>query len=425
MKERLEKLLAYFAKKIIAKYQPKVVGITGSMGKTSAKEAVFSVLKTKFNVRKNIKNYNNELGVPLTIIGTESGGRSPLGWLKVFGTAIWLLIIKRKKYPEVLVLEMGADKPGDIGYLVNIVPCDVGVVTKVGPAHLEAFKTVANIAKEKRKIVTHLAEKGKAVLNWDDPLVKSMADKVKAEVISFGYNEEADVRSQDMSQHGEGLDLAGIKFKIDSKGSVVPIFLPGVVGAHQINSALIGAAVGVAMGMNLIEVSEGLKDYKTPKGRMSLIRGDRDTLIIDDTYNSSPRAAKAALDALAKLNIEQVERKVAVLGDMLELGDYTEEAHRELGKSVAEAGIDYLILVGKYREETARGAVEGGLTEVIKFEDSLKARQEINDLIKSKDLILVKGSQGSRMERLVKTLMAEPEKAEELLVRQDSSWGDR
>ena len=425
MKERLEKLLAYFAKKIIAKYQPKVVGITGSMGKTSAKEAVFSVLKTKFNVRKNIKNYNNELGVPLTIIGTESGGRSPLGWLKVFGTAIWLLIIKRKKYPEVLVLEMGADKPGDIGYLVNIVPCDVGVVTKVGPAHLEAFKTVANIAKEKRKIVTHLAEKGKAVLNWDDPLVKSMADKVKAEVISFGYNEEADVRSQDMSQHGEGLDLAGIKFKIDSKGSVVPIFLPGVVGAHQINSALIGAAVGVAMGMNLIEVSEGLKDYKTPKGRMSLIRGDRDTLIIDDTYNSSPRAAKAALDALAKLNIEQVERKVAVLGDMLELGDYTEEAHRELGKSVAEAGIDYLILVGKYREETARGAVEGGLTEVIKFEDSLKARQEINDLMKSKDLILVKGSQGSRMERLVKTLMAEPEKAEELLVRQDSSWGDR
>ena len=422
MKKTLEKILAFLAQAIVNKYKPKIVGITGSMGKTSAKEAVFAVLKTKFNARENIKNYNNEIGVPLTIIGAETGGKSPLGWLKVFGRALGLIFGQDKNYPEILVLEMGADKPGDIGYLTEHFPCDIGVVTKVGPAHLEAFKTVENIAKEKQKIVTHLGKEGIAILSYDDPLVREMHKRVKAKVVFFGQVEAANVRSIELIQQGRDMDLSGIKFKIAYQGSAVPVYLPGVVGAHQINSALIAAAVGLSLNMNLIEVSEGLRDYKTPKGRMNLIAGKNSTLIIDDTYNSSPRAAAAALDALADLNVGGAERKVVILGDMLELGDFTEQAHIDLGQKAAATGMKLLVCVGAFRDMIARGAMENGLHAIVKFVDSREAAGKVGELIKENDLILVKGSQGARMERVVKALMKESERAGELLVRQDNEW---
>lgn len=423
MKKLLEKILAFLAGKIVAKYKPQVVGITGSMGKTSAKEAVFAVLATKFNVRKNIKNYNNEIGVPLTIIGEESGGKSAVAWLNILFKAIRLIINYDKEYSEVLVLEMGADKPGDIGYLTEIIHCHVGVVTTIGPAHLEAFKTVENVAKEKQKIVSHLRAEDTAVLNADDLLVKKMHQKTKAKVIFFGYNEAATVRAVELSSQSENLNLSGIKFKIAYSGSTVPIFLPGVVGAHQINAALIAASVGIAFGLNLIEVSEGLKNYTTPRGRMSLVEG-RGTLIIDDTYNSSPKAAEAALEALSKLNVGENSRKVAILGDMLELGDYTDEAHYELGKQAAESGVELLVCVGNFRKETARGGIESGLlnTKIVQFNDSDEASNKIGGLIQLNDLILIKGSQGARMEKVVKALMKEPEHASELLVRQSEEW---
>jgi UDP-N-acetylmuramoyl-tripeptide--D-alanyl-D-alanine ligase len=421
MKKVLEKVLASLAQRIINKYKPKIVGITGSMGKTSAKEAVYAVLKSKFNTRKNIKNYNNELGVPLSIIGHESGGRSLIKWLMVFLKAFRTIFLTDENYPEVLVLEMGADKPGDIEYLVKCFPCDVGVVTRVGPAHLEAFKTVENIAKEKQKIVTLLDKDKLAVLNYDDELVKVMAEKVKCDVMYFGYDENADIYSIDLKHHGEGLGIKGIGFKIAKGGSAVPVLLPGVVGEHQINSALIAATVGLGMGMNLLEITQALKEYKAPRGRMSLVTG-KSCLIIDDTYNSSPKAAFAAVEAVSKLNIDQVARKVAVMGDMLELGDMNDEAHVELGKKIAEAGFDLLIVAGLNKELTAKGAKENGLENILKFDDSVKVASEIENIIKQNDLVLVKGSQGSRMERVVKVLMKDSDRAGELLVRQDKSW---
>lgn len=426
MKKILETILGKLAKRIVLKYQPKVVGITGSIGKTSAKEAVFAVLERKFRARKNIKNYNNELGVPLTIIGEEAGGRSLSKWFNVFRKACQLIIKKDWDYPEVLVLEMGADKPGDIGYLVNIVPCNVGVVTTIGPTHLETFKTVENVAKEKQKIVTHLDKSGIAVLNYDDELVRAMADKTIAKVIFYGQTNQAQIYAVDMFNQGVTMDLEGVKFKISDGRSSVPVFLPGVVGMHQINCALIAAAVGTALDMNLIEVSEGLKNYHAPKGRMHLIEGAGETLLIDDTYNSSPKAAIAALEALATLNLPAVIRKGAILGDMLELGDYTDEAHFELGKKAAELHLDFLVCVGINREKIAEGALKNGLKEekIFKFENSEMAGPGIKDLLKSRDLILVKGSQGSRMEKVVKVLMQYPEKAGDLLVRQTEDWVD-
>jgi UDP-N-acetylmuramoyl-tripeptide--D-alanyl-D-alanine ligase len=423
MLKLLQFILAWLAMAIIKKYQPQIVGITGSIGKTSAKEAIFCVLQTKFNARKNIKNYNNEIGVPLTIIGQESGGKSALGWLKVFSAAMNLIFFHDKEYPDILVLEMGADKPGDISYLVEKFPCDIGVITAIGPTHLEAFKTVEEIVKEKQKIVSHLKASNTAILNADDALVKKTHAKTRAKVIFFGYDESAGVRAIELDEQAGALDLAGVKFKIAHGGSAVPVFLPGVIGAHQINAALIGASVGIALGMNLIEISEGLKNYHSPKGRMNLISG-RKTLIIDDTYNSSPKAAEAALKTLADAKIGDIKRKAAIFGDMLELGDFTEEAHYELGARTARAGIDILIAVGKFKDMICQGARENGMPEqsVFSFVNSTLAAQGVENIIQPGDLILVKGSQGSRMERVVKALMKEPEKAGELLVRQEREW---
>lgn len=296
MKKLLYFILKILSRRIIKKYKPVIVGITGSIGKTSAKEATYAVLCSHFNVRQNIKNYNNEIGVPLTIIGAETGSRSIVLWLKVFAKALSLLIKHDVNYPEILILEMGADKPGDIEYLVEIAPQTIGVVTKIGPTHLEFFGSVDEVAKEKQKIVTCLNKENFAVLNFDDALVMKMGKKVSAKVMTFGFEQGADVRAIEMSNRGQGLNTEGLNFKVQYQGSSVPMFLPGVIGSHQINAALVACAVGLSLGMDLIQISRSMANYHAPKGRMNLLLVIKNSLIIDDTYNSSPDAAKAAIE---------------------------------------------------------------------------------------------------------------------------------
>ena len=311
----------------------------------------------------------------------------------------------------------------DIEYLTNLVPCTISVVTKVAPAHIEFFGSIEAIAREKQKIITHLKKDNFAILNFDDDNVRAMEKNTKAQVLSFGYSADSKVRAIDLEDQGQGLEIQGIKFKISYNGSSVPVFLPGVIGAHQIYSAMAAAAVGGALGMNLIDISIGLKEYRAPKGRMNLIKGIKNSLIVDDTYNSSPEAAKAAVEAVAKINPKDVNAKIAIMGDMLELGSMTEEAHYTLGKLIAENGYNYIIAVGKYRDYIIKGARENGLEGFTQgFENSEIAKNQIRQIINDKDVVLVKGSQGSRMEKIVKALMLEPEKAEELLIRQTNSW---
>ncbi|MFH0987898.1 MAG: Mur ligase family protein, partial [Parcubacteria group bacterium] len=208
MKRAIQKILAMLARRIVRKYKPRIVGITGSVGKTSAREACFSVLNSKFHCRRNVKNYNNELGVPLTIIGAESGGKNIFRWLSVVFQAWRLIIAKDKNYPEVLVLEMGADKPGDIEYLLSIAPLDAAVVTKVGPTHLEFFDSVENVAREKSQIIAGLPASAFVALNYDDPLIRKMENKTKSRVIFFGQDEKATVRSIDLE--GQSFDAHGL-----------------------------------------------------------------------------------------------------------------------------------------------------------------------------------------------------------------------
>ncbi|MFA5358390.1 MAG: UDP-N-acetylmuramoyl-tripeptide--D-alanyl-D-alanine ligase [Patescibacteria group bacterium] len=434
MKKLIQKILRFFARRILLRYKPQVVGITGSIGKTSCKEAIYTVLSSEFSARQNDKNYNNEFGVPLTVIGTETGGRNIFKWLLVFGRATRLLFWRDKSYPAVLVLEMGADHPGDIKYLTDFVKCYVGVVTGVAPVHIEFFGDLENIAKEKSVMVKSLDKNGIAVLNYDDELVRGMANGLRAgKVITYGFEAGAEVQGYEEKISGQNISrkdgveaIRGISFKVSYDGNVVPVFLPAVVGKHSVNAALAAIAVGVAFGLNLVRIAESLGQYRPPKGRMNLIDGIKYTLIIDDTYNSSPKPAIAALEVLAKVQLPQARRKYAVLGDMLELGSYTERAHLEVGRKVAELGIDYLLTVGERSLQVANAAIGAGMSEdrVYTFDNSAEAGKFLQDRIEQGDLILVKGSQGMRMEKIVKELMAEPLRAKELLARQGGGWED-
>jgi len=429
IKKILEFKLRFFAKAILARYNPEVVAITGSVGKTSTKEAIYAVLTSTFNCRRNQKNYNNEIGIPLSIIGAESGGRSILKWIKVFFKAAFLLIKKDKNYPRILILEMGADHPGDIKYLTSFVPVKIGVVTAVGPVHLEFFETIDRIAKEKGTLIKSLAKTGYAVLNYDDKLVKAMAEKTNAKVITFGFLDQADVSAFETSishdvNYQDVSTIQGISFKLKYQGKTVPILLPKVLGKHLVYTALAAITVGIIYNLNLHIIIDALKNFEPPKGRMHIILGVKNTLIIDDTYNSSPLAVQEALYQLSQINLNQHHKKYAVLGDMLELGSITEQAHQETGEAVVRYGVDYLITVGEMSRDIVRGAVAKGMSKdhCFNFKDSLEAGKFLQQRISEGDLILVKGSQGVRMERVVKELMAEPQRAEELLVRQDKEW---
>ncbi|MCC6639000.1 hypothetical protein IT409_00395, partial [Candidatus Falkowbacteria bacterium] len=235
MKFILESLLSFLAHAIITKYKPRVIGITGSVGKTSTKDAIVAVLKGRFEVRETYKNYNNELGLPLTIIGAQAQGKNLFGWLRVVGKALYLLLFK-VSYPNILVLEMGADKPGDIDALTQIAPVSIGVLTAVSEAHLHEFKSVEKVLAEKEKIVTKM-KMGRAIINADDALVASVAQRVRANVTTIGIDNDASMRALEVSLYG--LDdpscesenrfectTWGTTFKISHAGSAVPFFLP-------------------------------------------------------------------------------------------------------------------------------------------------------------------------------------------------------
>lgn len=418
MNKIIQLILKILAKAIIYKHKPKVIGITGSVGKTSTKEFVYQVLSKKFRVRKNIKNYNNEIGLPLTIIGLESPGRSISGWIKLFFKSFEVLF--KKDYPEILVLEMGIDKPGDMAYLLSIVKCDIGILTRIGYSHLEYFKTIEKVREEKGLLVKSLDEKGWAVLNYDDENVRSLATETHANVLTYGSNDLATVKAQNIrfEKHGNSF---GSEFDVVYK-DIVHVSLDGLVGKPVVEASLAAACVGMIFDINPSETPLVLKEIKPIAGRMNFIAGQNGSIIIDDTYNASPQSTIAALNTAKEIDVEG--RRIAVLSDMLELGEKAEEGHREVGKRVVELGFDILITVGKDSYFTALSAKIAGMdpNNVFYFKEHGEVPEFLFKLIQPTDLILVKGSQGMRMERVVKQIMAEPEKAEGVLVRQDEEW---
>jgi UDP-N-acetylmuramoyl-tripeptide--D-alanyl-D-alanine ligase len=418
MRNSVKRILYILAKLTLARYRPRIVAITGSVGKTSTKEAIALVLKSQFSIRANAGNYNNEFGVPLTIINEESGGKSPVVWLIVFLKALVKLIYT--DFPQVLILELGTDHPGDIAYLAGLLGrIEVGVVTWIGVSHLEFFANVNELAREKLSLVKNLDKQASAVLNFDNPKILEGQAQTKAEIMSFGFNENTRVRASDFQLlHVD--NQWGVNFKLHYQGTVVPFFLPSALGKPAGYAALAASAVALKFGLNLVQVSQALKFYLPPAGRLRLIKGLEQTLVIDDTYNASPDSTIAALEVL---NEVAVGRKIAVLGEMLELGAKNDSGHREVAGKIVEQGIGVVFLVGDnakiIQDELSKRKFSG---RVVWFSDSNQAKQAVKNALLDQDTILVKGSQGIRMERIVKEIMVEPAKAQSLLCRQTEKW---
>lgn len=428
MKKIIMCLLAFFANKIVQKYQPKVVAITGSVGKTSSKEAISLILSHQYRVRSNFSNYNNEFGLPLTIIGSKSAQKNIFKWFLIFLKSLALLVLKNKNYPEVLVLEMGVDREGDMDYLLKIVRPDRAVLTNISHSHLEYFGSLDKIKKEKLKLLEGLKKGGVAIVNSDNDFLKDIKNELKFPVINYGFKAGADVLIKDLNfvvpEESLNDNFYGANFKLEYKGSLIPISLPGVLSKSSIYSILSALAVAVSLDLNLVDLITYLNEFKVPAGRMNVLKGIKNTILIDDTYNSSPESSLLALDFLKEIKKRRGAKKIVVLGDMLELGSYTEEGHRLVGEKISQIDIDEIILVGEKARDIGRGAIDNGFNKdfVFQFKDSNQAGLFLQNRMKEGDIILLKGSQGVRMEKAVKEIMAEPLLADQLLVRQSGNW---
>jgi len=428
MKSLFQKLLAWKARKIIQKYQPKVVGITGSVGKTSTRNAIATVLRAKYRVRTNIENYNNEFGVPFTIIGMKSPGRSIFGWLKLFWKADKLILFRDQNYPNMLVLEYGVEHPGDIDYLCDIALPDVGVLTAISPVHVEYFDGLEGLKKEKGRILERAKEL--VVLNLNDEHVLSMKDRADVRVETYGISagdvhaENVNVETRDDFSFEPGEQFSAMHFDLHVHDDRAQAELRDLLGMGQVSAALAGAAVGAHFGVETRDIVTRLTELQPQAGRMRPIPGIKGSLILDDSYNAAPASTKAAIETLMQFHPAEASRRIAAIGKMAELGDLTEQEHRLIGLQLAAGGVDFLVTVGEEAQDIRRGAIEGGIPEsqTRHFEDSVEAGRFLDGEVKKGDVVLVKGSQSARMEMVVRDLMAEPLMAGKLLVRQYGKW---
>ena len=422
-KKILQLLLKLLASAVVRKYHPLVIGITGSVCKTSTRNAIEAVLRPSFSVRASIKSYNNEWGVPLTILGEQGHGKNITEWLGVLCRATGLLLRHHGHYPHILILEMGADKPGDIAYLISIASPTMGILTAIGEAHMEFFKTPKALAEEKKHIITCLPPAGLAILNSDDATVWGLRGSTIANVVSVGMSHKADFMAKETlvvyeEQNARKAPI-GIRTNMHHKGACVPLTLQGMLGEGHIMSALIAYAVGKHMGLMVLETTARLKKYIPPPGRMRILHGIKHTTLIDDSYNASPRAMKMALHTLQSLNVPQGGEKWALLGDMKELGALTPEAHKELGGIAAHSNLDWLVTVGASGALIYRGAREGGIREdrAFHFTTPQEAGKFVQQKLEPHDVVLIKASRAMHFEKITQELMAEPLKAHELTVQ--------
>jgi UDP-N-acetylmuramoyl-tripeptide--D-alanyl-D-alanine ligase len=350
----------------------RVIGITGSVGKSTTKEMVAEVLSTRYRVLKSPGNLNNEIGLPLAMTRLSSGHQHA-------------------------VMEMGFYVPGEIAFLCDIAQPQVGVVTNIGTVHAERAGSQDAIARGKAELVQALpqAPEGVAILNFDDPWVRKMEERTKARVFFYGLSSEAHL----WADRVEGLGLDGIRFRMHYQGEALHVKIP-LIGRHSVHTALRAAAVGLVEGMNWQEILEGLSQGHMQL-RLAVVRSENGALLLDDTYNASPESMLAALNLLDELD----GRKVAVLGDMLELGRYERGGHEMVGLRAAQVA-DVLLTLGeraKYIAEVARRTT--GKKKLIKEFDEVDQLVEwLADNLTKEDVVLIKGSHGLRMDRIISSL---------------------
>ncbi len=366
----LQQIASFWRRKL----KVKVIGVTGSVGKSTTKELVAEVLSQRYRTLKSPGNLNNEIGLPLTVLSLSEGHQRA-------------------------VLEMGFYVPGEIAFLCDIAQPAIGIVTNVGTVHAERAGSVEAIAQGKAELVQALPSDGWAILNYDDPWVRGMAAKTSARAFFYGLDSRADLWADEVN----GLGLDGISFKLHFRREVLHLRVP-LIGRHSVHTALRAAAVGLVDGLTWQEIIEGLRSSATQL-RLVAVRTSAGALLLDDTYNASPESTLAALNLLAELD----GRKMAVLGDMLELGLYEEQGHELVGVRAAEI-VAELVTVGQRAHGIANAARASNAHSsrppliVKEFDASQQAIEYLQGRLTEKDVVLVKGSRGMRMDRIVAAL---------------------
>ena len=421
MKKFFKKLVLFtlkrLAKKRLKKFKGKIIAVTGSVGKTSTKDAIYAVLNSQFKVKYSQKSMNSDFGLLLTILDIDSGFSSATKWTWYLMKG--LIHSFMTDHSEVLLLELGVDATGDMDFLLSIITPDIVVMTNIFHVHLAEgqFSSLEEIFNEKKKLVEALKEDGIAVLNTDNHFLENLAkSRNKKSTISFGKNKEADYWASRVNSSVEGTN-----FVLHNKDDRYQVS-SSVLGKYQVYVLLPAIICAVKVGMTIENAVLALNRFSLPPGRMSIIPAINNANILDSSYNSSPSALKEALELLKEVGANK--RKVAVLGNMNELGEEEQKLHEMIGEILPKY-VDILITVGNLAELFANKAVEKGLNEkfVFKFKTAMEAAEFFKKEVKQGDVILVKGSQNNvRLERFVKELMAFPEDAKSLLVRQERIW---
>lgn len=421
LKRVITYLLTLEARAVLWRYRPKIIAVTGSVGKTTTKDAICAALSRDRRVRKSEKSFNSDIGVPLSILGLENAWRNPLLWAVNLVRGL-MLLMRKSPYPEWLILEIGADRPGDIYRIARYLKPDIVVITGVPeiPVHVEYFRSPEELAREKISLAEHMREGGTLILNGDDERMAKLCKELLP--ITYGFGKQNRFVATYYAISYEKGKPVGTRFRLAKSAMVTPVSIYGALGRARTYAALAAFSVGDLVGVHPAEVARALSEWVPPPGRMRVLRGVHGSTIIDDTYNSSPAAALSALDTLKEV---KAIRRIAVLGDMLELGRFTSDAHRQAGKRAAQTA-EKLVTVGFRSRATGEAALDAGMPDanIREYEqgESRRVGAELRDELRGGDVVLVKGSQSMRMERAVEELMGEPEKASELLVRQEPEW---
>ena len=403
MQKILFSYLRFWAKGYLARTKPEIIAITGSVGKTSTKEAVFSVLREKFgrDVRKSEGNLNNESGVPVAILGFKHApsyeAKNPLGWILIMLAAPFKSFFLKKV--KILVLEYAADKPGDIKYLTDLAKPKIAVLTSIGPSHLENFNSLTNIIEEKADLLRalNIDKESWAILNLDDDNVKKIAYAGRFQKKTYGIDTNADFRATDITTEISGFKALS-KFKISFENKKILIRQNILGGVGNINAALAAAAIGRIYDLTDTEIKAGLEKVKSEKHRLNIVKGKNGSIIIDDAYNASPSSVKAALNILNKLSCQPGSlaggKKIVVLGDMRELGKVSTESHKDIGQYAKEHSDDQVAIGNLAKNYNFKNY----------FKNPSKAEDYLLNNISEGDIILIKASRAIGLEKLVESL---------------------
>lgn len=430
IKKIIIKILELESRMVLMIYRPKIIAITGTVGKTTTKDFVYEALKNSINIRKNQKSLNSEIGVPLTILNLETGWNSLIKWLKIIIVG-FSRIFYNPNFPDWLVLEVGIDRPRDMQKITRWLKPDIAIITAFGkvPVHVEYFDSVEAVIKEKSILAENIKKGGSLILNADDDAVLKLKGQYDVKTYTYSIENNSDIKASNYEisykRNGNDERLAGVSFKVNQGGNVIPVNIDNALGKAVVYSILPSFVIAQILEIPVIEMSDSLQNISTTAGRMKILKGLNNSLIIDDSYNASPTAMENALNLFGEIRVRGL--KIAVLGDMKELGKYSKSEHQKIANLVLQNEIDVLITVGELGKIISDQAIilKMDNNSIFNFTNSIDAISKVKEFAKIGNIILVKGSQGIRMEKIVKEIVDESVDIKKELIRQESDWKNR